>query len=73
MKVLILTPAYGRDYRNQKEVVEAFKDNRDFVIHDISSPYDGRYANREDLINTEYTHVNIRYAKLRKVLQVRIR
>lgn len=39
-----LTPAYGRDYKTKKEVVAAFKDNKDF---------EGDYSLGFKLVNKE--------------------
>ena len=62
----VLTPAYGRDYSSQKQVIEDFEDNKDFVIQP-----QGFYINKEQ-IPVGLT-VNIRYAKLRKVLPIKVK
>lgn len=46
---LSVQPAYGRDYKSQKEVRAAWAAGKDFQINDMSSPDDGRYVNRDDL------------------------
>jgi hypothetical protein len=65
MKTITLVPAYGRDYKNQKEVKEAFKNGKDFIIQDISNRYDGKPANNADL--ADYDFITIRYKQLRNI------
>ena len=67
-----LTPAYGRDYNSQKAVKEDFFDGKDFILNDISSPYDGKVCNHFELKNAGVKSVVLRYGKLRKVLSVTI-
>jgi hypothetical protein len=45
---LTLVPAYGRDYKNGKEVQKDWDNNLDFQICDISSRYDGKFINKQD-------------------------
>jgi hypothetical protein len=63
--MITLTPAYGRDYKNKKEVEQDWKSNKDFIIADMSSVYYGKPANRLDLRGQD---VKIRYGSLRKVM-----
>lgn len=58
---LTVVPAYGRDYKTAKEAKSAFEANSDFLIMDISSPDDGKYASKHDL--PAGTEVKIRYNK----------
>ena len=60
---LELIPAYGRDYKNQAEVKEAWKRGDDFQV-----PY-GPYCNKADA-EREGANVIIRYNKLMKVVGV---
>lgn len=46
---LTCIPAYGRDYKSAKAVKADFDANKDFQIHDMFSPDDGRYVNAEQL------------------------
>jgi len=70
MSTINLIPAYGRDYRSQKAVKEAFDADRDFIVADISSRYDGSYANKSNLVNDGIKTVFIRYGQLRKVMRI---
>ena len=66
-----LTPAYNRDYKSKKDVLNDFDNNKDFIINDMFSPYNGKYCNKSDIKNT-YKSVKIRYNKLQKVIIVRL-
>ena len=67
-----LTPAYGRDYKSQKEVLADFNSDKDFIYNNITSPDDGRYVNKADLLKGTEQCVWIRYGKLRKVMVVNL-
>ena len=69
---MTLTPAYNRDYKNKKDVLIDFNNNKDFIINDIFSPYNGKACNNIDLENVNYKSVKIRYNKLQKVIIVRL-
>ena len=69
MTYLTLIPAYGRDYKSKKEVIADFEANNDFVIADITNPWDGRPINREQLLPGPIT-LNIRFKKLTSIAQV---
>ena len=68
MDTLEVTPAYGVDYKNQKEVKAAWNAGADFKIETFG-PDMGRYINKQDADNTG-AHVVIRYSKLRNVLYI---
>jgi len=66
---MTLVPAYGRDYRSKKEVLADFNAGKDFVIADFFSPYYGKPANKQDLVDEKRIH--IRYKKLSQICVVR--
>jgi hypothetical protein len=68
---MTLTPAYGRDYKSQKAVEEDFNLDKDFIINDIMSPWNGKPCNKSSLGKGEI--VQIRYAKLRKIMVIKIK
>ena len=72
---MILIPAYGRDYKSKKEMLAAFDGNKDFQICDMSSPDDGRYTTKSELINHGMAgqSLNIRYKKLTQVAVVKLK
>jgi len=56
--MMILIPAYGRDYKHRAEIVADFMGNKDFKI--ASVPHCGKYCNRQDLVKNE-AEVKIKY------------
>ncbi len=69
-----LTPAYGRDYKSKAAVMADWDADKDFIIADISSPWDGKPANRSALAADGVTQtINIRYSRLRKIAVVTTR
>ena len=62
-----VTPAYGADYKNQKEVKEAWDAGKDF--RDARTL---QYCSKRDFENEgPDVHVSVRYSKLTKVVNVR--
>jgi hypothetical protein len=70
---MMLVPAYGRDYASKKEVVLGFNKGEDFVIADVSSPDNGNYCNKEDLLQAGVKRVIIRYKRLKNVIVVEVK
>lgn len=68
---LTLVPAYGRDYKSQKEVKAAWEEGKDFEIRDISSPYNGKMMSIRDA-EKGWTY-NIRYSKLMKIVSIKVK
>ncbi len=60
--MITVIPAYGRDYKNAKSAKQDWKDGKDFIIADLSNPYDGKPCSIRDGLK-----VTIRYNKLQKV------
>lgn len=67
MRILQVSPAYGRDYTNEKQVLEDLRKERDFIIRDITNKWDGCPCNVRDVRRGEYTHLKVRYHRLEKV------
>ena len=44
--MITLTPAYNRDYKNKKQVETDFNNNKDFIINDMFSVYNGKACNK---------------------------
>lgn len=59
-----VTPAYGRDYKNQKEVKQAWAENKDF-----RETVTGQYINKEEAEKLGVS-VLVRYANDKKVMKV---
>ena len=73
MAFLTVVPAYGRDYKNKKEVEKDWVDGKDFRIESIGHRYNGSYTSIRDeaSLQTEgYQGVGIRYKGLRNQLFV---
>ena len=70
MKKVTVTPAFGRDYNSKAAVKADFDADKDFIIASIMDPWTGKPANKSDLVGAGYTHVEVRYAKLRKLIMV---
>lgn len=60
MAYLILTPAYGRDYKSKKALLEDFNANKDFAVVSMRRLC---YATRDELVGNI---VELRYDQLRK-------
>lgn len=71
--MLTLLPAYGRDYRNKASVQADLDSNKDFILSDMRSPWDGKPINRPQLVAEGVTTVRVRYAKQRKVAVLTVR
>jgi hypothetical protein len=67
---MTLTPAYGRDYKSAKAAKEDFNADKDFIIADISSPYDGRPVNKSQL--PKGTSVTLRFKRQTQVAVVKV-
>lgn len=63
-----VTPAYGRDYTDEEAAVRDWKDGKDFVYHNITSPYSGMYCSCRDF-NTDDT-LQLRFNKKEEVVMV---
>lgn len=46
---MTLLPAYGRTYKNAAAIQADWDAGKDFIISDMSSPYDGKPVNKQDL------------------------
>jgi hypothetical protein len=64
MSNFVLTPAYGRDYKNKKELLEDLNSGKDFVANSFSGT---TYINRQELDKLA-TQVQIRYGNQLKVM-----
>lgn len=70
--MLTLVPAYGRDYKSQAAVKADWDADKDFVVCDMSSKYDGKPINRADALRAGIREVKIRYKALRQLVVVRV-
>lgn len=69
-RTITVSPAYGRDYSSRDLALQAWSDGKDFILHDMSSPWDGKPCSIRDF--PAGTVVRVRYNKLRRVTSVTI-
>lgn len=69
---ITLIPNRGRDYPSAARVLEHLKEGRDFIVADMSSQWDGKPCNVEDLKRAGVHHAKVRYSSLRKVTTINI-
>ena len=67
---LSVKPAYGRDYKNKKEIFEAYSKNQDF---ELTSIFEGqRKINKETCLLMGICCLRVRYGNLRKVTSINV-
>ena len=69
MDIIVLSPAYGRDYKSAKEVKADLIKGRDFRIESVG-PNAGRYCSLRDFPVGQV--LNVRYRSLRQVLVITV-
>ena len=62
-------PAYGRDYKNKKEILADYLANKDFETIDIASK--GK-INKSDCLKFGVACLIVRYGNLRKVASINV-
>jgi hypothetical protein len=67
-----LTPAYGRDYKSKKAVLADWLANKDFILQQFGSPYDGKPFNRDSARDAGFDAVNIRYKRNTQITVVKV-
>ena len=60
---MVLTPAYGRDYKSKKSLLEDFEANKDFVANIMGR---SAYINKSQVVHEGLTSIQFRYSKNRK-------
>jgi hypothetical protein len=69
---MTLTPANGRDYKSKKAVLEDLLVGKDFIVASVDSPYMGKPANRQSLLEFGVRMVSVRYNGLRRQVIVNL-
>lgn len=72
MSHITVSPAFGRDFKSGKDAKAAWESGKDFILHDFSSPWDGKPINLEDAKKAGFGEVNIRFARMTKVVVVKV-
>ena len=70
--MMILSPAYGRDYKNRNAVIRSFIANKDFIIENFDHPYSGKPVNRSQLVEAGESKVQFRYNNLKSTFVLSI-
>ena len=65
--LLTLVGAYGRDYKNKKDIISDIKANKDFQIMPTA-----KYINLQDMRTHNITSFNVRYKRLMNLAQINI-
>lgn len=65
--MIILTPAYGRDYKSKSAVLADWLGGKDFVLHAHDSPWDGKLINKAQADDSHFKDIWFRYDRLRKI------
>lgn len=65
MTTLRVRPARCRDYQSREALVLDLEANRDFLVDDMASPWDGKPCSLADMRRAGVTRVYARYKNLR--------
>jgi len=65
VNVLIVSPAYGKDYKSAAAALEAWNAGVDFKSHSLTVP--GTYVSVRDIPGSGIDTVNIRYNRMERV------
>lgn len=66
---ITLSAAYGRTYKNQKQIIEDWNNQKDFIIQSIGHPYYTKPINKQQTVVGET--FNVRYDNDRKVCVIK--
>ena len=65
---LTLLPAYGRDYKSKKAIIEHLNNNKDFLESTTR-----KYINKQQLKELNISSFNVRYDNHRKITNIKIK
>jgi len=68
MNFITLLPAYGRDYKSKKAIIEDLNNNRDFLESTTR-----KYINKQQFKELGITSFNVRYDQQRKRTTIKIK
>tara|TARA_Y100001972_G_C7387308_1_gene202458 strand:- start:237 stop:455 length:219 start_codon:yes stop_codon:yes gene_type:complete len=68
MSYLTLLPAYGRDYKSKKSIINDLNSLKDFVIS-----HTGQYINKPQFKELNIISFNVRYDQQRKITNINIK
>lgn len=62
-RVSSLTPAYGRDYKSKAGILADWNAGKDFILNDMSSPWDGKPFNKQSAEDVGAVEVQLRFKR----------
>ena len=65
---LTLLPAYGRDYKSKKLIIDDLNNNKDFIESSSNS-----YINKQQFKELNISSFNVRYDQQRKITNIKIK
>ena len=65
---LTLLPAYGRDYKSKKLIIDDLNNNKDFIESTSNS-----YINKQQFKELNISSFNVRYDQQRKITNIKIK
>ena len=65
---LTLLPAYGRDYKSKKLIIDDLNNNKDFLESTTR-----KYINKEQFKELDISSFNVRYDQQRKITNIKIK
>ena len=68
MMYLTLLPAYSRDYKNKKSIINDLNALKDFIVS-----HSGQYINKQQFYELGITSFNVRYSQQRKLINIKIK
>ena len=68
MNFITLLPAYGRDYKSKKLIIDDLNNNRDFLESTTR-----KYINKQQFKELNISSFNVRYDQQRKITNIKIK
>ena len=65
---LTLLPAYGRDYKSKRVIIDDLNNNKDFIESTSNS-----YINKQQFKELNISSFNVRYDQQRKITNIKIK
>ena len=63
---LTLLPAYGRDYKTKKSIINDLNASKDFIVS-----HSGQYINKPQFKELNISSFNVRYDQQRKLINIK--
>ena len=68
MNFITLLPAYGRDYKSKRVIIDDLNNNKDFLESTTR-----KYINKEQFKELNISSFNVRYDQQRKITNIKIK